>query len=230
MPAQGDLPSVVTAACPDCGEDTIHEVLHGTAGSRGGGLTLDATVRCEDCGRVHRTTVREAPHVDVPVVISHGGTSRRARVQLAEDEEVSVDEALIVEGVNTRITGIETKELRRVEDALVSDVKTLWVKEFEELAIGFAINLGHKTITKTLSAKPEDEFSVGDEHLFGRLRVTVHAIKTHERLLKRGSAEAQDIVRVFAKPTPLGPKAYRPTKPQRNQLRAREEHERRWEV
>lgn len=218
-----ELPSFVTAACPDCGEETLHEVLHGTGSQRGGGLTLDATLKCEECGRVHRAVVREPPPVEVAVVVSEGGTSRRTRATLPAQDEVAVDETLIVEGVTCRVTGIQAKDQRWVDEAAVADVQTLWVTQFEQLAIGFAINLGHKTITKTLTAKPEQEFTVGEEHVFGRLRVTVHAIKTKERLLKRGSADAGDIVRVFAKPTPLGGRDHRPTKKEREQLRAREE-------
>jgi uncharacterized Zn finger protein len=90
--------------------------------------------------------------------------------------------------------------------------------------VGFAINLDHKTITKSIPAEPEREFTVGEEHLFGRLRVTVHAIKTKERLLKRGTATAAEIVRVFAKPTPLGTSGgARPDKRTREQLREKDE-------
>jgi len=78
-------------------------------------------------------------------------------------------------------------------------------------------------VAKTTLAKADQEFTIGEEHLFGRLRVTVHAIKTKERLLKRGSAEAADIIRVFAKPTPLGDFTPRPDKRTREALRGREE-------
>lgn len=220
-----DAPGAVTVACPECGEETLHAVLRGKMGTRGEEATLDATVECTQCGRVHHALVKQAKEVEVPVVVSHGGQSRRTRVSLPGDEELSLGEALIVEGRNCKLTGIESKEGRRVDDAAVKDVMTLWVKEFEEIAVGFAINLGHKTITKILPSPPEREFTVGEEHVFGRLRVTVHAIKTEERLIKRGSAEAGEIVRVFAQPTPLGTKAHRPDKKSREQLREREERQ-----
>ena len=218
-----EAPSAVTVACPECGEETLHTVLRGTMGTRGEHVTLDATVQCTLCGRVHHAVVKQAKDVEVPVVVSHGQNSRRTRMPLPGDEDISVGEALIVEGLNCKVTGIEDKDGRRVDDAAVKDVMTLWVKEFEEIPVGFAINLDHKTITKTLPCKPEQEFSVGEEHVFGRLRVTIHAIKTEERLLKRGSAEAGEIVRIFAAPTPLGPKPHRPDKKSREQLRERED-------
>ena len=218
-----EAPSAVTVACPECGAETLHTVLRGTLGTRGERMTLDATVQCTECGRVHHVLVKQAKDVEVPVVVSMGETSRRAKVSLPGDEDVSVGEAVIVDGVNCKVTGIEDKTLRRVDDAAVKDVMTLWVKEFEELPVGFAINLDHKTITKVLPSPPEREFTVGEEFVFGRLRVTIHAIKTEERLLKRGSAEAGEIVRIFAAPTPLGSKAHRPDKKSREQARVHEE-------
>lgn len=218
-----DLPSAVTAPCPDCGEATLHSVLQGRSSSRGGAFTLDATVRCEECGRVHHVIVKEPAPVDVPVVVSMGSQSRRSRVRLSPDDDIEVGDTLVVDGKTCRLTGIESKDGRRVDAASVADAQTLWTIEFEQLPVGFAINLGHKTITKTLPAEPGDEFTVGSEHLFGRLRVTVHAIKTRERLLKRGSVEAAEIVRIFAKPTPLGGFTPRPDKRTREQMRSREE-------
>lgn len=218
-------PAAVTATCPSCGEDAIQTVLHGRVGEKGAEQTLDATVRCEECGHTHHLLQRTARDVEVPVVISSGAASRRTKTMLPGDDEISLEEGLIVDGLNCRITGIESKDGRRVEGASVKEIQTLWLKEFEELPIGFAINLGKKTIAKILPATPEVEFTVGEEYVFGRLRVTVHAIKTNERMMKRGTAEAGEIVRVFAKPTPLGGWKERPDKRTREQLRAREDRD-----
>lgn len=220
--AREEPPSAVTTACPQCGEETLHTVLHGRASRPGGGFTFEGTVECVECSTVHHAVVREPAPTEVHVVVSHGGQSRSTRIAVDSEDEVSVDEAFIVDGTSCKLTGIQTKDERWVESAPVAQVKTLWMKQFEELAVGFAINLGHKTITKTLAAKPEHEFTIGEEHLFGRLRVTVHAIKTKERMLKRGSAAAEDIVRIFAKPTPLGGEKPRPDKRAREEMRQRE--------
>jgi uncharacterized Zn finger protein len=218
-------PAAVTAACPDCGEDTLHSVLHGRVGTRGEVTTLDATVECTDCGRTHHVLLREAKDVTVPAVLSDvAGQSRRTTVDVPGDAELTIGEAFIVDGINSVLTGIETRDMRRVDEAEVKDVATLWFKEFEEILVGFAINMGHKTITKTLPSPPEREFSVGEEHVFGRLRITVHAIKTTEALLKRGTASAGNIVRIFARPTPLGTTGGpRPDKRTREQMREKEE-------
>lgn len=222
MPPAEEPPSAVTTACPQCGEDTLHTVLHGRASTSGGAFTFQGTVECVECGRVHQATVKEPAPIEVPVIISQGQTSRKLRMGLAPDDEISVGEIIVVEGKNCKVTGVQAKEHQRwVDYAAVADIMTLWVVDFEDLTVGFAINMGHKTITKSLSAKPDQEFTIGQEHLFGRLRVTVHAIKTNDHMLKRGTAEASEIVRVFAKPTELGA-PHRPPKPIREAKRARE--------
>lgn len=220
--AADEIPGAITVHCPDCAEQTLHDVLKGRSSRGGEVITLDATVKCTECGRVHHALVKEAAPLTVAVVVSEGDKSTRSTVTLPGDEDVSLGEAFIVEGENCKLTGIEDKTGRRVDDAAVKDVQTLWMKKFEEIPVKFAINLDHKTITKVIPSKPEDEYTIGAEFVFGRLRVTVHAIKTVERLLKRGSADAGEIVRIFARPTPLGERVHRPDKRSRAQLRQRE--------
>ncbi len=224
MPTE-EPPSAVTARCPECRMDTLHSVLAGKLGTRGEVTTLDATVQCTDCHQTHHVIIREAKDIELPAVVSDmRGISHTSKISIPGDADVNIGEAFIVDGLNSKLTGIETKDMRRVDGANVKDVLTLWFKEFEELAIGFAINLDHKTITKMIPSPPDAEFTVGDEHLFGRLRVTVHAIKTEGGLIKRGTAEAAEIVRVFAKPTRLGTSgAARPDKAGRAQMREEED-------
>lgn len=200
MTSASPLPQAVTAACPDCGDETPHRVLHGRMGTRGG-LTLDATVQCDECGRVHHVVLREAPDVEFPVVVSTGPTSARTKLVLPGDEVVRVGDELIVDDRAVQVTGIERKDGLRRDRAVVSDVGTLWARDFESLRIRVGINLRGRTIVKEIQAHPEREFTLGQELMFGRLRVTVHAVKTKERMLRRGSAPAREIVKVFAKPT-----------------------------
>lgn len=225
--AAEEAPSALNVMCPGCGELSLHTVLKGRQSRGGAVITVDATVQCEECQRVHHVIHREAAPVDVLVIISKGSVSRKAKVQLALDEDIEVGEAFIVEGMNCKLSGIDDIQGRRVDAARVADVKTLWMKEFEDMLVKWAINLGHKTITKVVPARPEDAFTVGEERVFGRLRVTVHAIKTEEKLLRRGSADAGEIVRVFAAPAELGDRTHRPDKRTRAALRETEAREER---
>lgn len=191
--------------------------------TRGMTITIDATVKCTTCDHTHHALVKEARDVEVPVVISQGGKSTRSRVSIPATEPIKTGDTLIVDEIDCRVSGIESKDGKRVEAALGNEVLTLWTKRFDMIDVGFAINLDKKTITKSMNVEPTRTFSVGEEFVFGRLRVTVHAIKTLEKLQNRGSVDAGDIVRVFAKPTPLARQAHRPDKRTREQLRDKEE-------
>ncbi|MFA5860160.1 MAG: HVO_0476 family zinc finger protein [Candidatus Thermoplasmatota archaeon] len=231
MTARRDIPSAVTTQCPTCRDFTLHTVLQGKAGGKARGKhTLDATVQCTQCDTVHHSIVREAADVALPVVLSEGPKSRRTTITLPGDDALRINESMIIDGADAKLTGIETKDAKRVDAALVREVQTLWMKRFDEVVVGIAINLDKKTIAKEMKVQPTHEFTVGEEMVFGRLRVTVHAIKTGDRLIKRGTAEAADIKRVFAKPTPLARAEHRPDKRTREQLRFKEERQERKEA
>lgn len=216
--AREEAPAAIYVECPDCGEETLHTVLKGKVGKTGD-YTLDAKVTCTECGRTHHVVIREAKDVELPIVVSAGNASQRHKIPLPADEEIVVGDLLIVDGRNVMITGIELAGSRRPLRAIAKQAITLWAKDYESVVVKFAINLGHKTISKAVPAKPEDLFHVGDEHTFGRLRVTVHSIKLHEKLIRRGSAEASQIARVFAKPTRPDKKPHRPQKDVRDRAR-----------
>ena len=58
---------------------------------------------------------------------------------------------------------------------------------------------GAKTLKRTLWAVPEEEFFIGDVMRIKGLRLAIHAIKTKDKKVKKGSVAARDIVRMYAK-------------------------------
>lgn len=199
-------PSALYVHCPGCDGETLHTVLKGEVGTRGD-YTLDAVVRCRSCETTHHVTIREPGDREVPVVVSRGPRSRRVRTTLPRDEVLEVGTELVVDGRTVRVTGLEAPDGRRHDHLTVEDVGTVWAKDHEQVVLRYSINMGRKTIGKEREVAPDETVVVGDEHIFGRLRVRVHALKTTGgRLRLPGDrAEAQEIVRVYAKPTPTGP-------------------------
>ncbi len=214
---ESGTPEAVVAPCPDCGTDTTHAVLHGTLGSKAG-FTLDATVQCEECDRVHHVLLKEPAPIEVPVIVSAGPQSVKTRALFIPTDRVAIGDEFPLNERRVQVTGVELPSGKRVNEADVASVRTIWVRDFESVALLFAINMKRKTIAKALAVDPEEEYTVGSEVLFGRLRVTIHAIKTHDTLLRRGPAIARDIVRVFARPTRLG-RSYRPPPEERARQR-----------
>ncbi|HOE52064.1 MAG TPA: HVO_0476 family zinc finger protein [Methanomassiliicoccales archaeon] len=191
-----NVPNAIYVECPDCGEETLHEVLKGRLGMDGS--TLEATLRCQECGRVHPAVVREGRTIRVPVIVSDRKESRRAEVELPEDEELQVEDELQLDDLPIIISSLE-REGARVSRALAKDVTAIWAKRFDKVHVRVSINDVHKTIPAEVDALPEEEFFVGDLMTIGRYDVVITQIKTRDAMARRGAVMARDIVRIYAK-------------------------------
>jgi uncharacterized Zn finger protein len=189
-------PSVLSLQCPECGDLTIHDVLRGKI-SRAGDV-IEATVRCQQCGRTSNTVVREARLRSVPLIVSDMGESKRSSIDLQEDEEVFVGDEIFVDDLPVQISAIERKGAR-VAKALASEIDTIWAKRFDKVRVRVAINKVSRTISADIWAAPEEEFFVGDLITVGRDEVVIHSIKAKDGMAHSGSVPAKDIVRIFAK-------------------------------
>ncbi len=190
------IPNAIYAECPDCGEETLHEVLKGRLGKDGD--TLEGTLRCHECQRVHNAVVREAKTIMVPVIVSDQGESRKAQLELPEDETICLEDELLLDDLPILISSLE-KGGARVTKAKVKDITTIWAKRFDKVWVKISINDVHKTIPTEITALPEEEFSIGDLMTVGRYNVVITHIKAVDSMVRRGSVPARDIVRIYAK-------------------------------
>jgi uncharacterized Zn finger protein len=119
---------------------------------------------------------------------------------LREDEIVAVgDEFDLDDGRHVQITYIELPDGSRKKKVPATEVKALWVKAFGVLMVKVSVNDYKKTYPMLCEAEPDDEFTVGMFMHFDLWDCVIHAIKTKDRLLRKGTAEARDIVRIYAK-------------------------------
>jgi len=191
-----ELPDAIFMECMECGEVTEHEILKGKAGRS----RLEATLRCSECKHVVTTTVPIPRIIPAKVVISEGSRSETSSIDLESDDLLAAgDEFFLDDGRRVRITALESKDGRRPEKAQATDVSVIWAILFDIVNIKVSINDVHKTYARYTEAEPDDEFIVGQMLSFGDMDCLVHSIKTKERLLRRGSAEARDIVRIYGK-------------------------------
>ncbi|HIH01017.1 TPA: hypothetical protein HA259_02880 [Thermoplasmata archaeon] len=189
-------PTSVMVECPTCKEETLHEVLAGRVTGKNASV-LDSTVRCRACGQVHHAVMKGEKPVSVPVVISWLTKSNRTSITLGPDEVVSVDDEIMCGELPVLVTSVESKGAR-VKLAKARDVDTIWGKRFDKVKVPFSINHHGKTYSEHLIASPDDEFFIGDLIEVGKRDVVIHSIKVEDKSLKKGSALARDIVRVYA--------------------------------
>lgn len=190
------VPEAVYMECSRCHEQTAHEVLKGKMGK----ATLEGTLRCGDCGRIVTTTVPMPRRLVTRVIVSEGPQSRQSTTVLEEDELLMEgDEFFLEDGLRLRISSIENKDDKRVRKCMAPDVKTIWAQKFDVLNVKVTVNDGTKSYSRRIQALPDDEYSIGHQISLPDMDCFIHAIKTRDKLINRGSAEARDVVRIYGK-------------------------------
>ena len=200
----------VAVACPGCspGEPTVHEVL-----STGGGLF---TVRCADCGHVHKEEPPREETVERTVVVSQGGESTTATLSMPADDPVRVGEEFVVDTdeaiLGVRVTGIQVGPEQRTESATPREIETVWTRAIDNVTVDVTLHPkegGHDETRSVEVPVPGDhEFAVGDSESFGDETFTVEGIVVRDdaatypnrKLDRRGDAvPAKDVARVYAR-------------------------------
>lgn len=199
----------VAAPCPSCspGGETVHEVL-----SPGG----QATVRCTECGHVHKAAVTEPSTRQVDVVVSQDGQSFSATEAVPVGETLSVGEEFVLDApealMTVRITSLQLPEDRRVEEADAEDVVTIWTRAVDNVAVNATVHPADGNRDESRNVKlqvPGDrEFVVGETVSAGDEAFTVTGIHVtddavgyeHEKLDFDGDAVfAKDVKRVYGR-------------------------------
>ena len=204
-----DTPDRVPTPCPSCSPDleTVHEVL-----TTGGG-TL--TVRCSECSHVHKIQPDTEREVTLDVVVSQGGESFTANVTAPEDETVEVGDEFILETEEVlstvRVTSVELDGQKRVEEAPVDEIETVWTREVDNVAVNVTVHPqdGSRDDSHSITVHvPGDyEFEVGAVESFGDDEFEIDAFVVRndasgyrrDRFEEPGdTAFAKDIKRVYA--------------------------------
>jgi len=177
----------VAVGCPACspGVETPHEVL------KSGG---QATVRCGDCGHVHKTSLETDVTVERRVIVSQDDESDEAAVDVPPDETLSVGDEFLVETdaafLTARVTSLETVDGARVEEAVAEDLKTIWSRAVGNVAVNLTLHPkdgGHdSTRSVKIQVPGDEEFVVGETHEYCGEEFSV------ERLLVREDATGYD--------------------------------------
>ena len=170
--------------CPSCSsaEPTVHEVL-----TEGGGRT---TVRCTDCGHVHKTRIEPDARVERDVVVSQDDESFSTRTAVDPAETLAVGEEFIVDSeaaiVQVRITGLELGPEERAEEARAEDVSTIWTRGIDNVTVKTTLNpkegTGDRESSRSFDLRvPGDhEFVVGGTESLGDEEFRVKAIQVRD--------------------------------------------------
>ena len=173
-----DIPDRVPRPCPSCSPhlETVHEVL-----TEGGGAL---TVRCGECGHVHKIQPERTREVTLDVVVSQDGESFTANVTTPEDETIAVGDEFLLETEEllstVRVTSVELDEHRRTEDAPVDEIETVWTREVDNVSVNVTVHPqdGSRDDSRSITIRvPGDyEFEVGATESFGDDEIEIDAV------------------------------------------------------
>lgn len=192
-----ELPDTIFYTCPDCDDETEHQVLKGKIGKS----TIEGTFKCNECGKVTSETIRIPELIEVPVVYSDGDVSETTKTTIESDDIIMIDDEFeLDDGRLVCVTHVDTIDgnIKRKKFPATM-VKKLWVKKFDVLSIKVSVNDGQRTYSLRVEAEPDDEFVCGTQLSFEDFDCLIHAIKTKHSLVRRGAAEARDITRIYGK-------------------------------
>ncbi|WIV66389.1 HVO_0476 family zinc finger protein [Natrialbaceae archaeon AArc-T1-2] len=198
----------IPTPCPACSPEleTVHEVL-----STGGAVT----VRCSECGHVHKVQPEPEREVTVDVVISQDGESVTANVTTPEGETIAVGDEFIVETeemlATVRVTSVQVGDEKRVEEATADDVVTVWSREVDNVGVNVTIHpqdgSREDSRSTTVYVPGDDEFEVGSVEAFGDDEFEIDAVVVRDDAagydrdryeLEGDAVLAKDAKRVYA--------------------------------
>jgi uncharacterized Zn finger protein len=166
-------------------------------------------VKCNLCGTVRKLGAQKRTNqVKIKVIMSKYDKSYIKWLDVKSGEFLSIGEELIVENEEAnvvRVNAIELKDDIRVDSAMVSNIKTLWVVAIDEVVVKIAIHMDTLTRSLKISCSGDKEFTVGSMEEFGRI---THIKVLDGSVLKNvgQSAEAHTIKRIYAKSTMKEPR------------------------
>jgi len=186
------IPASMTIECPECGDEILHKTLKG----RHEGKKLKLVLKCTKCGKIRNEVIESVSQVQVRMIISRHDASERTTVNFPSNWGLAVGDEFMHEDERLMVTGIEVKGAR-VEAAAIGEIQTLWTKNFDQARVRISVNRRGRTHSIEIMTDPDEEFTIDSVIDVDEIPVRIHSIKTSDAHLRRGSALAREIVRIY---------------------------------
>lgn len=181
--------------CPICNSES-HEIIK-TKGKN----TKEVLLKCNECGNTFRETIKIPKITECRIIISKFSESEKKVVKLYPDEILQVGEVLEVDEEEVEITSLENKRGGRVSESQVLELETIWATSLAGPArVGISIDYGGRVLSKKVEVERDFLFTVGDVVKMGRSVFRIKSMKTISSKIRKGSAPAEQIKRVYGRP------------------------------
>ena len=186
--------------CPICGSKSITTLKSKKISSKKKQIN-ELLLKCDDCEFVFKDAITESKPISIRLIISEHERSKKTFIDIYPDENLAKDYILLSDMGEVEITSLETKEGRRVQNALASDVSTIWANSIEiPSRVGISVDLTGKVDSFKVEVDRDFKFATDDFVKIGEYVIRISVIKTEERKTRDGFAKARVTKRIYGKP------------------------------
>jgi len=186
--------------CPICGSDS-NEILKSKIEKSKSTTSKKLVLKCRDCGTVYKDTIKEKKPLDYRIIISEHEKSKKKFIKLYPEDLIQVGEVLDANGTLVEVTSLETKRGSRASKSILEDIETIWASSIDIPArIGISIDFKGRILSKKVDMPRDYEFTVGDIIKLGKHVFQINSIKTTQSKIRKGTALAFDIKRIYGRP------------------------------
>ncbi len=186
--------------CPICGSDS-YEVLKSKKETSKSKLIEKLLLKCKECQTVFRNELSHNKPVKFRIIVSEHEKSYKDLVEVYPDELLKVGDVLPLGEIRVEITSLETKKGSRVSKSIVSDLDTIWGSSLDTMArVGISIDFHGRISSYKVEVERDFIFTIGDLVKIEKTIFKIKSFKTMDRKMRKGSANAGVIKRIYGRP------------------------------
>lgn len=186
--------------CPICGSKSF-KIVKSKKRSTKSELIENLILKCCDCQTTFREELRSKKAVKKRIIISEYEKSFKDMVDVYPDEELKVGSLMQVGEIMVEISSLETKNGSRVQKSRASDLETIWGSSLNNFSrVGISVDFNGKIYSKKVEIERDFIFTIGDIIKIENITFKIKSFKTIERKMRRGSALAGVIKRIYGRP------------------------------
>ena len=183
----------VNSECPQCVEDTLHEIIKRS--EKGSGE--DILIRCSECKKVHTVMLRPPKIVIVKTTLSDGRESQKVELEVDQDEEITQGDVFEHGGNYWTVTRLDDPFSRSQESLLATKILSMWATRSDKTVVGITMTDGEFSESSKLDCEPEKVFSCGSIIFVSGNKWRIRAIHTGKGRTLTGSRYAHEIRRIY---------------------------------
>jgi len=184
------------AKCPQCADVTEHDILKKSKKGKGQNILA----KCLECGIVHLIELRPPKAVFVNTTFSEGKNSYSGKVEVDNDEIISIGDIFRHEESDWAVTRIDNEISKPFEKLSASKIYAMWVIRIDKKIIKITMTDGENSSSYSLECSPDKIFSCGTIIEIEGHKWRIRAIHTGKGRTLRGKREAAEIKRMYLHP------------------------------